>query len=260
MKPPTAEQLIVIDIGNSRVAMGIWDADGVHDVSRVELIRDDEWRAAFENLRETLGDGGDRAAVVASVNPTFTSRICEAAEVICDVESYRVGTDIELPMPMRVDAPEEVGVDRVCNAAAAFERVQEACAVASFGTAITIDCVSTDGEFLGGAILAGLRMGTQALHETTAQLPDVEPEANTKAFGRNTHDAIGQFAPVAAIGALREIVERYATELGTWPQLIVTGGDAGLIQPQADFVDAVVPDLCLMGAALAYRKAAAPVA
>lgn len=259
MKPPEAEKLLVIDIGNSRVAMGIWDADGVHDVTRVELPHDDVWRAELERMRALLGENPDRAAVVSSVNPVFTSRICEAAEVICDVESYRIGSDLDLPMKLLVDDPAEVGIDRVCNAAAAFERVQEPCAIASFGTAITIDCVSADGDFLGGAILPGLRMGCNALHEFTAQLPEVDPTALTGAFGRNTRDAIGQFVPLAAVGALREIVEGFAVALGAWPQLIVTGGDAELIQKQSDFIDAVVPDLCLMGVALSYRKAAAPI-
>ena len=55
---------------------------------------------------------------------------------------------------------------------------------------------------------------------------------------------------------LREIVERYASELGGWPHLVITGGGAPLIAGLADFIDDVVPDLCLMGVALAYRRAA----
>jgi len=61
---------------------------------------------------------------------------------------------------------------------------------------------------------------------------------------------------LGAVGALREIVEQFATALGRWPYLVITGGNAALIGKLADFVDAVVPDLSLMGVALAYRKAA----
>ena len=60
----------------------------------------------------------------------------------------------------------------------------------------------------------------------------------------------------AAVGALREIVEKFATELNQWPKLVITGGHAPLVAEAADFVDAYVPDLCLQGVALAYRKAA----
>jgi type III pantothenate kinase len=159
-------------------------------------------------------------------------------------------------MVLEIDNELEVGVDRVCCAAAAFERVGGPCAVASFGTAITVDCVSADGRFLGGAILPGLDLCCQALHDGTAQLPRVLPGVPKTPFGKNTHDAIVGGVTYGLMGALREIVERFATELHEWPQLVITGGNAPLIADCADFVDSVVPDLCLMGIALAHRKAA----
>jgi type III pantothenate kinase len=102
-------------------------------------------------------------------------------------------------------------------------------------------------------------MSCDALHERTAQLPRVKPANPNGPFGRNTHDAIVNGIVYAAVGALRDIVERYATELREWPQLVITGGNAPIIRPLADFVDSVVPDLCLMGIALAYRQAAGQV-
>ncbi|RMF84754.1 MAG: pantothenate kinase, partial [Planctomycetota bacterium] len=78
----------------------------------------------------------------------------------------------------------------------------------------------------------------------------------TGVFGRNTHDAIVSGVAYGAVGALREVVERFATELHEWPQLVVTGGDAPMILKLADFIDAHLPDLVLMGVALAYRRAA----
>ena len=99
-------------------------------------------------------------------------------------------------------------------------------------------------------------MSCAALHSRTALLPHVHPEAPSNGpFGRNTHDAIVNGVVYGGVGALREIVERYATELREWPQLVITGGNAPLVKNLADFVDSVVPDLCLMGVALAYRKA-----
>jgi len=56
------------------------------------------------------------------------------------------------------------------------------------------------------------------------------------------------------IGALREISERYATEIGKWPPLILTGGDAKAIAAGCEFVDRVLPDLCLDGVLIAYKR------
>ncbi|MEW6250539.1 MAG: type III pantothenate kinase, partial [Planctomycetota bacterium] len=177
-------------------------------------------------------------------------------EEITGLSPVRIRDDVPLPMTLDIDNADEIGVDRVCSAAAAYERTRGACAVASFGTAITVDCVSEDGRFLGGAILPGLDMSFAALHAGAAQLPRVSPGKPAAVFGRNTHDAIVNGVVYGALGALREIVERYATALGEWPRLVITGGNAPLVAELADYVDAIVPDLCLMGVALAYRRAA----
>lgn len=249
------DTLLAIDIGNTRLGVGICDSDGIHDTARAPLDHPDACRETLEKAWAAT-NGGSRAIVIGSVNPQDTARVQADVEELSGLSAWRVRDDLPLPMDADIDNPREIGVDRVCCAAAAFERLQGACAVASFGTALTVDCVSSDGRLLGGAILPGLQMCCDALHQHTAQLPRVKPRAPQAVFGRNTHDAIVNGVAYGVVGALREIVERFATELREWPQLVITGGNAPLIAELADFVDAVVPDLCLMGIALAYRRAA----
>jgi len=250
-----SDALLVIDMGNTRVGLGIWDSDGLHNARQEAVDKPERWEPALKSLWEEM-NGERRAVVIASVNPQSTARAQAMAEEVSGLSALRVRDDLPLPMPLDLENHDEVGVDRVCCAAAAYERVQAACAVASFGTAITVDCVSGDGRFLGGAILPGLEMACNALHSGTAQLPRVHPDTPQAVFGKNTHDAIVNGVVYGVLGALRELVERYATELGEWPQLVITGGNASLISNLAEYVDAVVPDLCLMGIALAYREAA----
>jgi len=250
------DALLVLDVGNTRIGMAISDDDGLHHVRRVPVGQIETWGPALEELWSRICGKPRRAVVIGSVNPPAAARISQLIESICGVEPLFVREDLPLPLPMDVDNADEVGVDRACSAAAAYEVLHSACTVASFGTATTIDCVSSDGRFLGGAILPGLEMCFAALHHGTQQLPHVHAERPDGPFGKNTHDAIVNGVVYGAIGALREIVERYATELHEWPQLVITGGDAALLKPLAHFVDSLVPDLCLMGIALAYRKAA----
>jgi type III pantothenate kinase len=250
-----ADALLAIDIGNTRVGLGIWDGDGLHDCRRVPVDRPGEHRAALEETWRAM-NGGRRAVVIGSVNPGWTPGVQELVEEVAGLSALRVRDDLPLPMPVEVENAREVGVDRICSAAAAYERIHGACAVASFGTAITIDCVSEGGHFLGGAILPGFQMSCDALHRGTAQLPRVSAAVPATVFARNTHDAIVNGVVYGVLGALREIVERYATELREWPKLVITGGNAPLVAGLVDYVDAVVPDLCLMGIALAYRSAA----
>jgi len=152
-------------------------------------------------------------------------------------------------------------VDRLCAAVAAYDRLGTACVVADFGTAITIDCVSDRGVFLGGAILPGLGMAADSLHERTAQLPRVEIAKPDGVFGKDTQQAIVRGILATARGALRELVEAYATELGHWPIVILTGGDAHLVcddPNEGELVQAIVPDLAIRGAALAYYNSLLP--
>jgi type III pantothenate kinase len=249
------DALLVIDVGNTRVGLAVWDADGLHEARRVRVDQPEAWEAA---LSETWAHirSQKQAVVIGSVNPPATVSVQKIAERVSGLSALRVRDDLPLPIALDIDNEYEVGVDRICSAAAAYERIGGACAVASFGTAVTVDCVSEDGVFLGGAILPGFELCCDALHAHTAQLPRVDMRVPQNAFGKNTHDAIINGVGYGLMGALREIVERFATDLRVWPHLVITGGNAPEIAEMADFVDAVVPDLCLMGVALAHRKAA----
>lgn len=253
---PAMDALLAVDVGNSRIGLGVWSADGYQHAERVDALNDEAWSGAIERAWSRIAPAGDRrAVVVSSVSPRIAEEFCMAAEDVCGVRPQRIRDDLPLPMTLDLEEPDEVGIDRVCAAAAAHERFGGACAVASFGTAITVDCVSDRGEFLGGAILPGIQMAFDALHENTAALPLVTPAQIDGRFGRSTVEAIRHGVILGAVGALRELVERYATALNAWPPLVITGGNADLVLPHADFVDACVPDLCLMGVALAYRRA-----
>ena len=250
------DALLAIDIGNSRIGMAVSDSDGIHAVQRVATARPNTWAAALGEVWAGVSGARSSAVVIGSVAPEVTARLSALIEESCGQKPLLVRDDLPLPLPLEIDNPAEVGVDRVCCAAAAHDRIGGSCAVASFGTATTIDCVSSDGRFLGGAILPGMDMSCETLYDRTAQLPRVKPAAPNGPFARNTHDAIVNGVAYAAVGALREIVERFATELREWPQLVITGGNAPIVSALADYIDAVVPDLCLMGIALAYRRGA----
>ena len=246
--------ILACDVGSSRIAMGrVCDeqASGVRRVGAADAS------ALAEAMAALWGDGPSPARIVASsVHPGNLAAL-EAAAGTLGQEILLVGRDLPLPISTDLPAPEKIGVDRLCEAAMAYFRLERACVVADFGTAVTIDCVSDDGVFLGGAILPGLAMGAAALASGTASLPRVELARPDWVFGRDTREAIVGGLVFGARGAMRELTEAYATQLGQWPPVIVTGGDGELVAAGCDFVHAVVPDLCLLGVALAYRVAKA---
>lgn len=249
---------MAIDIGNSFVHLGAMRDGKAVGTARIEGADPSDLAEAIERVWAQLDEDAERVVVVSSVSPEILERVEAAVGEVLGEELIVIGKQIDLPIPVALDHPEAVGVDRVCAAAAAYAQLRTACVVADFGTAITIDLVSDDGMFMGGTIAPGLQMSAQSLEAGTAALPLVEFVEPTHPWGRDTREAINNGIFYGAIGALREIVERYATETGRWLPLVVTGGAAELIAKHAEFVDHVVPDLILRGIALAYQRARGP--
>jgi len=248
--------LLLVEIGNSHISIATSVGDRIYSNERFEADAAAQAAAHAEKVWDALDAERLKAIAVASVVPAVLERVLEAFGDRFGVPPLVVGRELRLPIPVAVE--DTVGVDRVCAAAAAYEQIREACAVASFGTAITIDCVSADGVFMGGAILPGLDMQARALNAWTAALPRVTIESTGMVYGASTEQAIRNGVLYGVAGALREIVERYATDLTAWPRLVATGGNATLVAEQCDFIDNVVPDLCLRGVALAHRHHFAP--
>jgi type III pantothenate kinase len=256
--PRSAASLLIFEIGNSHVSVATSVGNSIRTNHRFSTVQFDNLLRHADEAWAALPDDRLKAVAAASVVPTVLDELRRNLEDRYEAPLMAVGDELHRPMSLAVEAPESVGIDRVCSAAAAYDVIGRACAVASFGTAITIDCVNDEGVFMGGAILPGLTMSAHALHEGTAALPDVKIEATGATYGETTEQCIRNGVLYGAVGALREITERYATQLGSWPQLVVTGGNSELVQSQCEFIDNVVPDLCIRGIALAYRRHFAP--
>ncbi len=232
--------------------------DGVCSNTRFENTEIPEAVSCVCQSWDALPPDKGRAIAAASVVPEILEDLRLRIAEQVDSSILAVGEELHRPMSLAVEEPGRVGIDRVCSAAAAYDKLRHACVSASFGTAITIDCVNDEGIFMGGAILPGLDMQARALSQGTAQLPHINVEQPREAYGASTEEAISIGLLVGVAGALREITERFATELGTWPDLVATGGNAELIQQRCEIIDRVVPDLCLRGIAIAYQKHFSP--
>jgi type III pantothenate kinase len=253
--------VIAIDIGNTNINIALFldnaeqSIETVPGGSREKL--ESCLKAAWENIpvsRSSKEKKRDGVIVVCSVKPAWTKTIEEIAKEMLDEKIHVIGKDVPLPMNLWVDEPDKVGTDRVVAASAAFDVVGDAVVVADFGTAVTIDLVDQNGIFLGGVICPGFDLNAKALNEYTAQLPYVTVTKPGAPYGKNTNDAINCGLYYAAVGTLQEVTRRYAEELGSWPQTIITGSGAKLIFEDCEFVDDFVPNLVVKGVFMAYKK------
>jgi len=245
---------MVLSVGNTRLAVGVFLAGNLEFVTRVPHADRAQWKETLAEAWSRMVEQPGASVAGASVNPGVMEPLEHLVEQVTAQKVQWVGRELDLPIKVLTDTPAETGVDRVLNVAAAYEQMGKACVVVDAGTAVTVDCCNDDGDFVGGAIGPGVEMMLEALHEKTARLPRVSFEVPQGAYGKNTESAIrfGVFA--AARGMVKELTELYATELGTWPDLIATGGDAKKLFEGWELVHAIAPDLTLYGIALAYAE------
>ncbi len=255
--------IIAIDIGNTNISVGLF----VEDTEKyIEMMPGTETEELCKTIvsawkeipfaKSAKVKKRDGVIVVSSVNSERTKAVENICKKELDEKIKIIGREIPLPIEMSVDDPMAVGTDRVVNAAAAFAVVEDAVVVADFGTAVTIDLVDEEGVFLGGVIAPGFKISAKALNLMTDKLPDTGHKVETpkSPAGANTLEAINCGLYYSAVGLLRTVVEKYAEELGRWPQVIVTGGAAEAIKADCDFVDSWVPNLSVRGIVLAYKK------
>lgn len=163
---------------------------------------------------------------------------------------------VDFPITSRVDVLNRVGADRLAAAVAAnhLRPVDQAAIIVDSGTAITVDAVSAQGEFLGGAIAPGWRMSADALHRVADLLPQVQPvEKQPIAIGTNTEAAIRSGLYFGAVGVVRELVQQIQSELATPTTIFVTGGGARMLSDRLENAT-IYPDLVLSGIVLAEQS------
>lgn len=237
---------IVVDIGNSRIKWGRCTSDAVVEAVSLPPDEPEGWTSQLERWRLW----GPRAWVVASVQPERCARFVEwlraRGDTVLLLDSAR-----QIPLRVALEVPDQVGLDRLLNAVAAVRR-QPPClpaVVVDAGTAVTVDWIDETGAFRGGAILPGLRLMAQALHDHTALLPLVEARQSPKVPGTSTAEALqaGIFWSVA--GGIYALVEqlRKRSERAAPCSVFLTGGDAALVAPALDQSVIVWPFMTLEG-------------
>lgn len=245
---------MVLAVGNSRLQIGVFSSGNLEFVERIPLEPRSDWPKKIADAWQRIDGLASPAVVGCSVNPPLIESLEHVVQEKCNRAIQWVGPDLDLPIGVETREPKETGVDRVLGVAAAYEQIGKACVVVDAGTAITINCCNDNGDFLGGAIAPGVSMMLDVLHEKTARLPRVQFQPPTEALGNSTESAIRQGVYHALRGLVREFVENYAAHLGSWPEVIVTGGDAKVLFENWEIIHAISPDLLLYGVALSYAN------
>ena len=254
--------LLTVDVGNTNVNLGVFEGDRLKatwrfftDARRTE----DEHTLLFEGLLHSKGiDPADVGAVaMCSVVPPITDVIRRALETLFASDVLVIGRGTRTGVKMNYDRPQDVGADRIVDAAATFSLYGGPATVVDFGTATVFDAISKQGEYLGGAIAPGIVLAADALYRETSQLRRVELIAPGSPIGTNTVMALQSGLIYGHVALVEGMVGRFEAELSDGGRedvkVIATGGLAPLIARETDVFTAVDEDLTLTGLRLLYE-------
>ena len=252
--------ILVVDVGNTNIVLGMYKGKELLHHFRISTSRQstvDEYGVLIHNLFQ-MSDilvSEIEGVIVSSVVPPLVGVVEEMCHKYIKRSPLIVGPGIKTGLNLRYENPREVGADRIVNAVAAVEQYGGPLIVVDFGTATTFDCIDDLGNYLGGAIVPGIGIATEALVQRASKLPRVELEKPKKVIGRNTVHAMQAGIIFGYAGQVDGLVKRIKAEMGTDNvKVIATGGLAELIASESDSIDKIDPLLTLEGLRIIFER------
>ena len=250
--------LLTVDVGNTTIQCGLFEGEKL----ALQFRRSTNPKLSSDELglffRDVLAlNNFDYKAVeriaCCSVVPAINHSLSNCFRKYFFKEALFIQAGIKTGLKIKYANPREIGADRIAGAigavhAAASSGGAKNLIVVDMGTATTVDVITKNNEYLGGAILPGAAMSVHALSEGTAQLPSVEVVQPKNVCGSSTIEAIQSGVFYGQAGAVRELVSKMEESVfgGERAFVIGTGGFSRSFE-SAGLFDLVLPDLVLQG-------------
>jgi type III pantothenate kinase len=250
--------LLTIDIGNTNLTLGLYEDGklGAHwrlatDHNRMPDEYGLQLLGLLQNAGKTLKD--IKGISLASVVPPLTGRVIQACREYLKQEPLVVDAGVKTGIKVRYEDPKAVGADRICDAVAVMKHYGGPACVVDFGTATTFNAITKDGEYLGGAITAGINLAAEALYTRAAKLPRIDLQVPPSVIGRNTIHAMQSGLLFGYVSMVEGMVDRFRAELGGDMKVIATGGMAETVAKETKVIDIIAPWLTLEGLRLIWE-------
>ena len=244
--------LLTIDLGNTNLTIGLYDGETLAHHWRLATDparMPDEYGLQLLGLLTNAGrtPADLTGACFSSVVPPLTGRLVQACQEYLHQEALVVEPGLKTGIQIRYEDPSTVGTDRIADAAAVMHSYGGPACIIDFGTATTFNALTKEGDYLGGAITAGINLAAEALFARAAKLPRIDLQKPPSVIGRNTTHAMQSGLIYGYVAMTEGMVARFREELGPEMKVIATGGLAGIIARETQVIDIHAPWLTLDG-------------
>ena len=251
--------ILTIDVGNTNVVMGCVENGNVKSVCRLATNLNDLSSDYAMKMRQSFEfDGIDyknfSGAILSSVVPQLNRAIRTAVKKVTGLDCMVVGAGLKTGVNIKLDDPGQLAGDLITGAVGALALYKPPLVVVDMGTATTIVAIDSEGSYLGGAIIPGIKLSYSALSSGTSLLPNIAIEAPKKCIGTNTVDSMKSGAVYGTAALIDGMIDRMETELGEPVTVVATGGLAGTVVPYCRRRIEYEPALLLKGLAILYEK------
>jgi type III pantothenate kinase len=242
----------IVDIGNSNTVIGLYKDDILVKRWRIATDRNltvDDISSKIHSLMmfSKIEISDIAFCIISSVVPTWNHIWERFAIEFLDVKPLFLKHTTMSGIKINIDNPNEVGADRIANAVAAASLYKEGTFIIDSGTAITLDIVTPQKEYVGGAIMPGIIISMEAMSLKTAKLPRFELDRPEKAIGRSTLAGLQSGVFFGFIGMVDRVIEESLKEVDFKPKIISTGGLAGALTTASKYISEFDRDLTLKG-------------
>ncbi len=232
--------ILAVDIGNTRIKWGLAQDSGWLRQGWVATARPAELQKEWAGL-----PAPDRVVISNVAGAAVQAQVTAWLPAASRPPHWLVSASVQCGVRSSYADPATLGADRWAALIGAWHLAGTACVVVNVGTTMTVDALSGEGVFLGGCIVPGAALMRAALARDTANLPLREGEF--RFFPDNTGDAIFSGAVNALSGAVEQVMRNLQKSAGSTPRVLLSGGDAGLIEQRLNGAVTVVDNLVLEG-------------
>ena len=251
--------ILAVDIGNTNIVVGILEGTTILNSGRIatdrkktetDFIIQLKLMLSVFKINEEMIEG----SILSSVVPELTNQLVVALKMLLNKKPFVVGPGLKTGLNIKIDNPQTLGADRVCDAVCVIEEYKVPAIIIDMGTATTISVVDKNKNHIGGMIIPGIKTSLDSLSMSASQLPYISLDAPKCLIGKNTIDCMQSGIIYGNVSLIDGLIDKIKEELQSDFEVIATGGYSKLIIGYTKHKITYDPNLLLKGLYYIYKK------